>query len=48
MRRKEGSPSLSEKKKKKKKHVRPWEGKKAMLGMLKKREGMLPQPLNAM
>ena len=44
MRRKEGSPSLSEKKK----HVRPWEGKKAMLGMLKKREGILPQPLNAM
>ena len=44
MRRKQGAPNLSEKKK----QVRPWEDRKGMLGILKKREGMLPHPLNAM
>ena len=44
VRRKEGAPNLSEKKK----YVRPWEDRKGMLGILKKREGMLPHPLNAM
>ena len=44
MRRKQGAPNLSEKKK----QVRPWEDRKGMLRILKKIEGMLPHPLNAM